>query len=56
MLTDRWLPIKDAANAATPVDSARLAMDALATFETFQITHPTTGGMVLGKLGQILMH
>lgn len=54
MLTDRWLPIKDAANAATPVDSARLAMDALATFETFQITHPTTGGMVLGKLGQIL--
>ena len=54
MLTDHWLPIKDAANAATPVDSARLAMDALATFETFQITPQTTGGMVLGKLGQIL--
>ena len=55
MLTDRWLPIKDAANrVVAPVDSARLAMDALATFETFQITHTVTGGMVLGKLGQIL--
>ncbi len=46
ILADKWLPIK--------ISTAHITMDALSVFESFRLTDPVTGQMVLAKLESMM--